>query len=1187
MLFKRAMSNTRATNTLSLVVLTNAIFCLLVRAQTSESFLNAGAWITVKLTSQSSEGSTATSCACPAGCTNCAFKDQSMFGGDNTVKTLLTTDKPPQFVFDSSLGYASLKAYTNSSSTAAETTINACPDTSLMVCFACNNKQGYYATGYSGAYSQEGIGTVGTGVACIYQYACADGGNCEETLSGIEAAKYVGALVVVFWFAFFIFLVLRGRPWLKSVVDPCAHLDRTNPDYAIFNELAPPPTGMLGLAWLWHAIRMDMPYLRSHMTLDEYMVLRWFRMCSIFFLFASVFCTPVLVYFYFTDGEDELSGQEAVIDAALSGNVRQLSMASAKEHLTWQLCVAEMLLLSVVLVKLIERECVMFARLMWNLKPEEVGIKSHAVVITDIPRYTTSPFPSTDLSEAQTKRIAAMQDKLGKELKHEEESTSIAGRIKGLVNIAAIQKKMGDDFDHGEKKQKGILAGFQKSISKSPGSDGDLEQAGASESAADKVFAQDGRVRALMRWESDSILTSKVERIVGADKIAFKMLASDTRKLDSVARKWKAVQDYMIQYTKAHNELTKRKEEDPKAFEGYSRSARILRFELKQATRGYAKYVAKEEKFFKRFNAVREKEINSIEPAAGAVVVFKYQKDALVMGSVQIDDQFGQWMTMQAPGPTDMVWHNIASTKPVRDWKTAQVRFICVFITIFFMFPVSYATKLFNEYKSEIVKYVGEEYGETLYSIMIAVLLSILISIAGSIASVTSRLTGLTSYSLMDSFGASTYFYIVIVNLVVGNMSERELWLDLQDWLQQPHLFAYTFTRQMIATSTYFIKFIIMRTATSTIMELLNIGSIGGYCVKSVMYRVRSLQWPPQKKKVEWAIPKPTPMMLVPPQAMMIFFIAMIYSIIAPIILPFAFVFFYIMYIFGKHMYTYAYLQKYMGDIAMWAWLVRQMIFTLLFAQIVLILGMPTLGYGSEEYRIWLCPIPIITILQTMRSKELLQIALKRPMYTDNVDETEDDIKKARAGVIRAQQVKEAHEGDLGLHKHKSVEELLETGAWQGYMPSNLWPLASERAAASVVLKRWRQYKAKKAAAPSVGGGGLFSKAPAAKVEEKIVPLKKVAPDATPLPPMSEPKKDLQKVKTLTQEQIDAQNAREAAAEAEIKRIEDAKAPKDVKIEVAAAQAPAAVDAKETTSTAAGTPTKKKEEEPAKQKNVN
>ena len=96
---------------------------------------------------------------------------------------------------------------------------------------------------------------------------------------------------------FLIFLVFTGRPWLKSVVDPCAHLDRTNPDYSIFPDLLPAPTGMLGLAWLWNAIWMDMPLLRAHMTLDEYMVLRWFRMCAIFFLFASVFCTPVLVYF--------------------------------------------------------------------------------------------------------------------------------------------------------------------------------------------------------------------------------------------------------------------------------------------------------------------------------------------------------------------------------------------------------------------------------------------------------------------------------------------------------------------------------------------------------------------------------------------------------------------------------------------------------------------------------------------------------------------------------------------------------------------------------------------------------------------------------------------------------------------------------------------------------------------------
>merc|ERR1712072_1131038 len=82
-----------------------------------------------------------------------------------------------------------------------------------------------------------------------------------------------------------------------------------------------------------------------------------------------------------------------------------------------------------------------------------------------------------------------------------------------------------------------------------------------------------------------------------------------------------------------------------------------------------------------------------------------------------------------------------------------------------------------------------------------------------------------------------------------------------------------------------------------------------------------------------------------------------------------------------------------------------------------------------------------------------------RPLYVDNVGETEDDIKKARHGVIRARQVKEAHDGDLGLDKHRSVEDLLNSGAWRGYMPSNIWPLAAERSAASIVLKRWRAYK--------------------------------------------------------------------------------------------------------------------------------
>ena len=171
-------------------------------------------------------------------------------------------------------------------------------------------------------------------------------------------------------------------------------------------------------------------------------------------------------------------------------------------------------------------------------------------------------------------------------------------------------------------------------------------------------------------------------------------------------------------------------------------------------------------------------------------------------------------------------------------------------------------------------------------------------------------------------------------------------------------------------------------------------------------------------------------------------------------------------------------------------------------------------------------------------------------MYVDNVGETEEDIKKARMGVIRAQQVKEAHEGDLGLDKHKSVEELLDSGTWRGYMPSNIWPLAAERSAASVVLKRWRAYKRTNKSGEGKGFFGIGAKS--------VKKVEKVAPDAVPASKLVEEKKEEQKEKPMSQEQLDAIKMRQEAEDAEKKRLEEAKKnppkPKPVP-EVAAAAA--------------------------------
>ena len=78
---------------------------------------------------------------------------------------------------------------------------------------------------------------------------------------------------------------------------------------------------------------------------------------------------------------------------------------------------------------------------------------------------------------------------------------------------------------------------------------------------------------------------------------------------------------------------------------------------------------------------------------------------------------------------------------------------------------------------------------------------------------------------------------------------------------------------------------------------------------------------------------------------MLIFFIGSLYAVIAPILLPACCAFFFILYIFFKHQLVYHYKQSHPGEGDMWSWLVGKMFFTLIFVQLVMILGIPTMGY--------------------------------------------------------------------------------------------------------------------------------------------------------------------------------------------------------------------------------------------------
>jgi hypothetical protein len=71
------------------------------------------------------------------------------------------------------------------------------------------------------------------------------------------------------------------------------------------------------------------------------------------------------------------------------------------------------------------------------------------------------------------------------------------------------------------------------------------------------------------------------------------------------------------------------------------------------------------------------------------LVVFSRQMDAVIASQVQVDRNYGAWRTVSAPGPNDLVWHNIALTSEQRNRKNIRAKLMAFVMVFFFLVPVN------------------------------------------------------------------------------------------------------------------------------------------------------------------------------------------------------------------------------------------------------------------------------------------------------------------------------------------------------------------------------------------------------------------------------------------------------------------------------------------------------------------
>ena len=208
----------------------------------------------------------------------------------------------------------------------------------------------------------------------------------------------------------------------------------------------------------------------------------------------------------------------------------------------------------------------------------------------------------------------------------------------------------------------------------------------------------------------------------------------------------------------------------------------------------------------KAFDNARFEYLTDESPTPSMLVVFSRQMDAVIAGQVQVDRNFGSFRTKPAPGPNDVVWHNIALTSEQRKRKNLKAQAFAGAMVVFFAVPVNLLGEV-------IVDAAGSQ--SIVSQISVALILIVFLVLGHIMSLVLSRQYGHVAVSKMDVSGASIYFWLLLLNLFVSNLSSTPLWTELNNWVRSPKLIVDELIGKVLNTSSFFLQFCMLRCAQS------------------------------------------------------------------------------------------------------------------------------------------------------------------------------------------------------------------------------------------------------------------------------------------------------------------------------------------------------------------------------------
>lgn len=350
---------------------------------------------------------------------------------------------------------------------------------------------------------------------------------------------------------------------------------------------------------------------------------------------------------------------------------------------------------------------------------------------------------------------------------------------------------------------------------------------------------------------------------------------------------------------------------------------------------------------------LREKQL------AAAFIIFNSRPAAAAAAQVLNSENADTWTATLAPEPCQVLWKNLAMPFYQRMFRQ-KVVYIIVFLTVvFYMVPITLISalttldnlrKLLPFLKSIVdikaLKSVLEAYLPQLALILFLCFLP-------TILMILSKAEGIPSESHAVRASSGKYFYFIVFNVFLGVTIGGTLFQSLKQIEKDPNSIVNLLGNSLPPNASFFISFVALKFFVGYGLELSRL-------VPLVIYHVKRkyLCKTETELKQAWAPPSFGYATKVP-NDMLIVTIALCYSVIAPMILPFAILYFSVGWFVLRNQALNVYVPSYESNGRMWPHMHTRILAALILSQITMF------AYFSIKkfvYSPLLIPLPIISL---------------------------------------------------------------------------------------------------------------------------------------------------------------------------------------------------------------------------------